>query len=353
MSEKSATRSGFISSRIVHLHPSRFCNLACDHCYSQSGPQHKSALDPNLIIDALEVLKNEGYEVLSLSGGEPLLYTGLEVVIQAANALGFRINLITNGTPVNGRTLDFIEQYVDLVAISMDGAPETHNRMRRNRQAFHFVERAIFRLRERYIKFGLAFCVSNASLSEMPWAVDFATSEGASLLQFHPFAAVGRGIGNQSQFQLSSQELTRAYAIAALLQSSDGPFIQIDLAPLKVARQYRSDYEILTIGSGQEALLSTLINPLIITEAGQLLPFSYGINPMYGLGKIDENLSMSIKTFKESDWLELHDLIKQTFEQIDMQNEGFVDWFHLIVQVSCSQHNHSPRVIGHYLEPSV
>ena len=33
-------RSGFLPDRIIHLHPTRLCNLACLHCYSESDPQH-------------------------------------------------------------------------------------------------------------------------------------------------------------------------------------------------------------------------------------------------------------------------------------------------------------------------
>ena len=67
-------RAGFLPDRIIHLHPTRLCNLACLHCYSESSPQLKTTLDPDLLIDALAVLRAEGYAAISLSGGEPLLY---------------------------------------------------------------------------------------------------------------------------------------------------------------------------------------------------------------------------------------------------------------------------------------
>jgi Fe-coproporphyrin III synthase len=38
-------RSGFLPDRIVHLHPTRLCNLACLHCYSTSAPSFTEALD--------------------------------------------------------------------------------------------------------------------------------------------------------------------------------------------------------------------------------------------------------------------------------------------------------------------
>ena len=70
-------RSGFLPDRIIHLHPTRLCNLACLHCYSESDPQQTAALDPAVVGDALEVLRAEGYAHVSLSGGEPLVYRPL------------------------------------------------------------------------------------------------------------------------------------------------------------------------------------------------------------------------------------------------------------------------------------
>ena len=38
-------RSGFLPARVVHVHPTRACNLACVHCYSDSSPAVRDALD--------------------------------------------------------------------------------------------------------------------------------------------------------------------------------------------------------------------------------------------------------------------------------------------------------------------
>ena len=47
------SRSGFLPDRILHLHPTRLCNLACRHCYSESDPQQQAALDA-LVLACLE-----------------------------------------------------------------------------------------------------------------------------------------------------------------------------------------------------------------------------------------------------------------------------------------------------------
>ena len=96
-------RSGFLPDRTIHLHPTRFCNLACIHCYSESNPQRKAALDPMVLGNALQLLRAEGYSVISFSGGEPLLYSPLRAVVERSRELGFRVTMVTNGLLANER----------------------------------------------------------------------------------------------------------------------------------------------------------------------------------------------------------------------------------------------------------
>jgi len=55
--------------------PHRLGNLACLHCYSESDSRHKGWTSTRCSSgEALEVLRAEGYAVVSLAGGEPLVY---------------------------------------------------------------------------------------------------------------------------------------------------------------------------------------------------------------------------------------------------------------------------------------
>src|SRR5262245_34052241 len=62
---------------ILQIHASRRCNLACAHCYSSSSPQELGSLSPELVAQAVRDASAIGVRVISLSGGEPLLYGGL------------------------------------------------------------------------------------------------------------------------------------------------------------------------------------------------------------------------------------------------------------------------------------
>lgn len=327
-------RSGFLPARVVHLHPSRFCNLACKHCYSESGPTVRGEIALDVILPALEVLRREGYEVLSLSGGEPLLYSGLEALMQGAAGLGFQINLISNGAPVGGRLLNLVADYAALIAISLDGGPETHADLRGDPNAFTRAERALDRLAEKGVHFGLAYGVSRESLRDMPWAVDFARQKGAELVQFHPFAAVGRGRFLADRLGLSETDKARAYLVASLLETDEDPKIHIDLAPVEAARERRGDYTILQLEDASERTLSDLINPLVIDETGQVSPYTYGIDRRLNIGRIGPDFSGLIAQYKADRWRDLRLVIEDAFDRLGMRGEQFVDWFFHVVETS-------------------
>lgn len=345
MVESGSSRSGFMPSRVVHLHPSRFCNLSCQHCYSASGPGLRDDLAADLIISALPVLKAEGYEILSLSGGEPLLYSGFKAVVRNAAALGFRVNLVTNGAPVGGRLLDFIAEYVNLVAVSLDGAPETHIELRGDARAFLRAEKAMDRLAAVGTRFGIAYCMSRESLQDMPWAVEFALAKGAGLVQFHPFAPIGRGQSLVDRLSLSNTDKARAYVVGALLDTGDGPVIQMDLAPVEGAQQRRSDYAILDLEDASGKLLSDLINPLIIDEKGMVSPLSYGIERRFALGRLESNIALLVDRFKKEGWCDLRTLLNEAFARLGTGGGNFVDWFYHIVETSHFLSDH-PEKLG-------
>src|SRR5436853_6267011 len=82
---------------ILQIHPSLRCNLACAHCYSLSGPAARAELDVSTVCEVISDAAALGYEVVSVSGGEPLRYSGLETVLAQANPLWLLTTVTTHG----------------------------------------------------------------------------------------------------------------------------------------------------------------------------------------------------------------------------------------------------------------
>jgi len=323
-------RSGFSDRRVVHLHPSSFCNLFCKHCYSSSGPNIKNHLDVKLLIKTLKIMWSEGYTVLSLSGGEPLLYNNIEMLLKEAKKIGFKINIITNGAPVNEKNIGLVKDYINLTAVSLDGPPELHNYMRNNKNAFYFAEKAIDKLNAHNLKSGIAYGVSSKSLKDMPWAIQFAENKNCSIIHFHPFAAIGRG-ALMPYLELNKFERTKAYTIANLFSIYNDLSVTIDLVASSNALEQVNDYHILQIDSAAHYKLSDIINPIIISEKGNLLPYCFGIDEYYSLSNIGNDVEADFQRWKESKWKHVKSFVQNAFDSFKVDEEDYVDWFlHLL-----------------------
>ena len=194
----------------VQMHASRYCNLSCSHCYSASGPEWRAARPPGLLIDALGAAHAQGYRRLTFSGGEPLLYHGLEEVLDAARKLNMLTSLTTNGIPMLASRLAALAPRLDLIAVSLDGAPERHDALR-GPGAFGLMAARLPALRASGIPFGFLFTLSEASLHDLAWVAEFALEQGAALLQIHPLEQTGRAAAGPSPDDLIANAAYLAY----------------------------------------------------------------------------------------------------------------------------------------------
>jgi MoaA/NifB/PqqE/SkfB family radical SAM enzyme len=81
------------------------CNLKCDFCLVEIKGRHLPVDDALAIADALVVA---GVDKVLLSGGEPLLYPGVEAVMRRLAGAGVLVKLLTNGTIDHAGVFDLI-----------------------------------------------------------------------------------------------------------------------------------------------------------------------------------------------------------------------------------------------------
>lgn len=111
----------------------RGCNLRCAFCELWEGkeqvPVERAA---RLFAEAAEI----GTRTVVLTGGEPLLHPGFYEVVAAARARGLSVNVTTNGTLVERHRGRLLASGIESVSVSIDGLPETHDRLRGRPGAF-------------------------------------------------------------------------------------------------------------------------------------------------------------------------------------------------------------------------
>jgi Fe-coproporphyrin III synthase len=289
-------RSGFLPNRIIHLHPTRLCNLACLHCYSESGPKEKTALELNALEKALTLLKDEGYTQISLSGGEPLTYPHILPLVEFAREQGFKITMITNGLLPISRIREVLSR-IDGAAISFDGMATTHNHLRGKADAFERASATLSNLAKDNLPIAAAISLTADAIPDLPDLAYHLAEMGAKVIQVRPVALAGRAKYLPGLRNYSTADQARLYLVVLALQEElkDQVKIHCDLAPARNLWQQRDAYAALLatcndecINSNPALVLSDLVNPLVITETGILKPIAYDFNPKYNITTMEE-----------------------------------------------------------------
>ena len=177
----------------------RRCNLTCKHCYSISADKDfPGELDTQQVFDVMDDLKKFRVPVLILSGGEPLLRPDIFQISQRAKAMGFYVGLSSNGTLITEDNINTIAAVgYDYVGISIDGLRETHDRFRRRQGAFDESMRGIRLCRERGIKVGLRFTITQDNAEELPALLQLMQDEDIDKFYLSHLNYAGRGNRNR------------------------------------------------------------------------------------------------------------------------------------------------------------
>jgi MoaA/NifB/PqqE/SkfB family radical SAM enzyme len=275
--------------KALQIHPTRLCNLTCLHCYSSSGPDQREALSAPLLVDAITQAGVEGYNDIAFSGGEPILYGDLRRLLEHAKSLGMLTSLTSNGILLKGERLARLEGVTDLLAISLDGVPESHDRMRNAPQAFERMRANLDGVRKTGIPFGFIFTLTQHNLHELRWVTAFAVEQGASLLQIHPLEEVGRGMTELRGQRPDELEASFAYLQTIRMQAEVGHTlaVRVDLVHRERLRDAADRLNAVTCDIGAEdRRLAEIINPLVIEPDGAVVPLQYGFSRRCQVGNL-------------------------------------------------------------------
>lgn len=277
---------------VIQVHPTRRCNLRCQHCYSTSGPEQSGELAIESLEGVLRGAAGEGFNAMGVSGGEPFTYSELPRLLAAARGLGLFTSVTTNGLLLTPKHLEPLLANLSLLAISVDGIPASHDRLRARTGAFAQLQRSLPYLRQTAVPFGFIFTLTMANLDELDWVATFAAAEGASLLQIHPLEQVGRA----REYQLEppdDRELAFAFLEVARLQArlGDRLTLQLDVADRSlIEREPDRAFAVPPPAAppGADTPLASLVSPLVVEDDGWIVPIQHGFATEHAIGHIDE-----------------------------------------------------------------
>lgn len=130
---------------ILVLLPHNRCNCRCVMCDIWKIRQVREITEDDLKphLSSLRALK---VKWVVFSGGEPLMHSDLPALCRLLRGEGMRLTLLTAGLSVE-RHAQAISETVDDVVVSIDGPPDTHDRVRAVKNAFRQLERGVSALR--------------------------------------------------------------------------------------------------------------------------------------------------------------------------------------------------------------
>jgi MoaA/NifB/PqqE/SkfB family radical SAM enzyme len=270
-----------------------------------------------------------GYEVLAVSGGEPLLFRELSPLLRHAHQLGMRTAVTTNGLLLTEKRLSELMGLVDVLAISLDGRPETHDWMRGDRRAFARMFSRLPAVRDSGIAFAFITTLTMHNAHELEFVFELATEYNAALVQVHPLEPDGAGANLHASVP-DSTELGFAFFEATRLSVVHDIPVQIDLVTQKDLRSAPERF--LIAPRDPQASLASWLTPLVLETDGTVVPLSYGFGRDYALGNVQEVPLRALAERWDSEPLRRQALI--LYEELVRDDVKLTNWYERMMRRS-------------------
>lgn len=183
------------------------CNLRCIHCYNASGDIAYCDMDLAVLAMLTDFLRDKGLELLSISGGEPLLHPQCRTILEMCKAKQFRVLLATNGLQLL-QNLEALK-FVDIIQVSLDGATAAVHDSIRGKGSFERVIDQLKELKQYQLnpKVVLRVTVNKHNYDHIEDIVLLAIKLGLVGVTFSLIRPSGRGRTYYAALKLSSDEI--------------------------------------------------------------------------------------------------------------------------------------------------
>jgi Fe-coproporphyrin III synthase len=279
-----------------------------------------------------------GYQVISVSGGEPLMYPGLDEVLSHAKGLGLRTTVTTNGFFTGRQRLKALSSLIDVLAISLDGPPELHNAIRGWARAFERLEAGLPNVRAAGLPFGFIHTLTQHNWEHLLWVAEFAAENGASLLQIHPLELAGRATHDLAGAAPASDLLAKAYVLAYALAAQYDATMRVQL-DLLYRDHLREEPELVYAGEPRAAASPAEALGLIVLEPdGALVPVAYGFARRFQVCNVkDQRLGDSWSSYLAEGYPAFRRLCRQVWDELAAPTAPLLtNWHEVIVARSQS-----------------
>ena len=218
----------------AHLLLTNRCNLDCRYCFVDVNTIHKSDLQLEEWKKIISQLYERSCVSITLMGGEPLLFSGLDDLATYAKSLGLNVDLITNGIGIE-KHIDTILK-IDSVMVSIDGN-EQENDINRGKRSFFYANKAIKLLKEKNIPVRINCVVTHQNKNAIPWLLKYA-KESITPVTFNLPSDFPSGAKDlEKEVMLNDEEVREFYSHLLEYKQNDKKISSLILASDEIINQ--------------------------------------------------------------------------------------------------------------------
>ncbi len=326
-------------SGTLMLHLLGRCNLTCQHCYMDGSPARREQLALPLVLAAIADCPRLAIGGLYLTGGEPLLYRGLDEVLGAAAAVpGLKVTLCTNGTLVKPRHAERLRAIGAKVNVSIDGDESFHDVFRAQRGAFRAAERGIRTLVETGVPVDVVTSISRGNLASLAAITAWAAAAGVAQLRVQPLLKLGRGCGIADQ-RLSIVQTNRLFLELTDLANRYRGRMKCTLN--EVSHRFLMMHPCgayVCNGAGCHRRVAKEIKKVVVREDGTVLPEIPNLHPRFALGNLEDGpLPLLVSRYFAAGYDRFDQLCRSTYAEIMPSWEcAVVPWDQIVAERSNS-----------------
>ncbi len=195
---------------IISWNTTKVCNLRCEHCYRDAGDRAPQELTTDEGRALLDEIAKAGFQIIILSGGEPLMRTDIFDLIAHARSAGLRPVLGSNGTLFTPEIVRRLKTAgIARAGISLDSTDAAiHDAFRKHKGAWDATVAAMRMCKEHGLDFQVHTTVTRRNFNEIMDITDFAITLGAKAHHIFFLVPTGRGKDINSVF-ISAQDIRR------------------------------------------------------------------------------------------------------------------------------------------------
>jgi len=223
------------------------CNMKCIHCGSSAGKAENDELTTRESLDLCDQIQELNCELISLTGGEPLLRPDFFEICKKIKDLGIDLSIISNGLILNEKNIENLSK-LDIYGFGMSfdgGTSKTHDSIRGVKGSFDKCINGLELLKNANIPTTIITTVHKGNLKELPLIREIILNK-ADAWQLQIAAPIGRF---QENLTLSKEEY---YSLALFIVATRKKYSVKELAVLGAH----------SIGYNSQILKSTMITPV-------------------------------------------------------------------------------------------